>query len=150
MGDLNPNRANETRFLTHVSGADFIEESEAPVTCITVAQLGNTIYAQIKNSVTDTPASMVPAVFDTALTTADALIARMVPDGNASVAVSVLNSTDTNWFTTTMDISVNASKIRFTLQPPASDWPASDVLSIETMQICYMALAQSGRDYQAV
>ena len=151
MADLNPNRANESLELAYVSGADFVS-NETPAT-ITVAQLGNTIYAQVKGSSAAAPqTASTDAVFDTALDNTNALVARMAPDGPASVSVSVNNTTAGNWFTTTMDLSVAAGKIRFTLHAPSSGWPntGGDTLSIEYMQIHYMAEAQANRDFWPV
>jgi hypothetical protein len=154
MADLNPNRANESLVLAYVSGANFVG-GEAPAT-LTLAQLGNTIYAQVKGSTAVAPGTTsTPAVFDTALDSTDPLVARMVPDGPASVSVSVANLTPTpdEWFTCTMDLTVVAGKIRFTLHAPATGWPGNagdSILSIEDMQIHYMAEAQANRDFWPV
>jgi len=149
MADLNPNRANVVVALEYVSGADFIGGNAYLVT----AQLGNVISAQLLNSDVAAPANTTaPAVFRTALTTANALVSRMAPQGLIHVPVTVRDNNTGFLYATTMTVETSASKVQFTLHPPASGWPGTSVrngVSVENMEIVYMALAQSGRDYQA-
>jgi hypothetical protein len=152
MGDLNPNRANVVLYLNDAGGA--INVIDDGVSNVVVAQLGNLVTLQLKDTVTGAWAAVTDeVVFETVLTTADPVIARIVP-GASGATVPFTGVNDTSFQETVVVIvTVVASKLRFTIKPPPLGWSdqeGTDDLNVEGSQIAYAAAPQDGRDYVAV
>jgi hypothetical protein len=150
MGDLNPNRAGNVLYLNDAGGdIDVIDDG---VSNVIVAQLGNLINLQFKDTVTGTWTSTnEESLFETVLDTTDPLVARMDPgNGTVTVPMSGVNQGMQEGFSVLIS-KTGSNKLLFNIKPPASGWvgpEGTDDLNIEDTQVAYAAAPQLDRDYR--
>jgi hypothetical protein len=149
MGDLNPNRAGNVLYLNDAGGdIDLIEDG---VSNVVVAQLGNLVTMQLKDTVGGSrSASNEEALFETVLDTTDPLVARIDP-GDGSITVPLTGVVDSIEQAATVIITKVADKIQFNVKPPVAGWSSgegSPDLLIENSQMIYAAAPQLDRDYR--